>query len=96
MDELKNISDTEKTIISRKELINHFLLFRFVGSLVLLGIIGFILDYQDRHSASSGSDLWVGIGIVTILNVPVQLYYLIQAFIAYNRQRKTTNHGNAN
>ena len=91
MNEQNNNSDSEKLIITKKELINHFLLFRFFGSLVLLGIIGFILDYQDRHSTSATSDLWVGIGVVTIINVPIQLFYLIQAIIAYNRHKKSIN-----
>lgn len=81
-------NELEPAKLTKKDLINHFLLFRFVGSLILLGIMGFILDYLDRNSPDSGSSLIIGLGAVTFINVPIQLFYLLRAFWFYKRQKK--------
>jgi len=81
-------NDLEPAKLSKKDLINHFLLFRFVGSLILSGIMGFILDYLDRNRPDSSSSLIVGLGVITFINVPIQLFYLLRAFWFYKRQKK--------
>lgn len=81
-------NELEPVKLTKKDLINHFLLLRFVGSLVLMGIMGLILDYLDRTRPDSGSSLIIGLGTVTFINVPIQLFYLLRAFWVYKRQKK--------
>jgi hypothetical protein len=89
MSEVKNQpQDLEPVKLTKKDLINHFLLFRFGGSLIILGIIGLILDFLDRTRPDSGSSLIIGIATVTIINVPIQLFYLLKAFWNYQKQKK--------
>lgn len=78
----------DKQPLTKKDIINHFLLFRVGGSLVLLGILGFIADYLDRNKPDFDSDLFVGILVITIINVPIQLFYLVKAITVYQKSKK--------
>ena len=79
--------DPELEPLSKKDLINNFLLFRVGGSLVLLAIWGFIANYLDSKPGPS-SELLVGIGVITIINVPIQIYYLFRAILIYRKNNK--------
>jgi len=69
--------------IAKKDIVQHFLLFRFVGSIIWLLILGGLVELLKWDS-----DLIVGILVITILNVPIQLFYLVRAYIAYVQLKK--------
>ncbi len=84
MDETTNQDkNDEPIVVTKKELLNHFLLFRFIGSIVLFLIVLLILDFIDRSSTKGGGQLLVSLGVIVGFNVFIQLYYLIKVTIDF-------------
>jgi hypothetical protein len=66
---------------TKKDLLYHFLLFRFVGSIVLFLATAGLAGLFD-------SKLMVNLGVLAAINILIQLYYLLKASIAFLKRTK--------
>lgn len=79
--------NSEPIVITKKELLNHFLLFRFIGSIVLFLVVLLILDFIDRSSAEGAGHLLISFGVIIGFNIFIQLYYLLKATYVFFTQK---------